>query len=145
MKTHIGDGLIYNKILIGIDESEESKKAVKRVIEIQKDFGGDTVVFHSVLHGFASRESIKEEDMKEGKKILSNVEKIFKDVNLSIETRLIEDVHPEDFIKEVVEKEKFNLVVLGNKGKHKLLRRSVIGSIPANVMNSVLCDVLVIR
>ena len=83
--------------------------------------------------------------MNQGKKILSDVEELFKDSNLKIETRLIEEVHPEDFIKDAVEKEDFNLVVLGNKGKHKLLRRAMLGSVPTKVMNSVLCDVLVVR
>jgi nucleotide-binding universal stress UspA family protein len=115
------------------------------VIEIQKDFGGHTVAFHSVLHGFSKSESVKEEDMNQGKKILSDIEKLFKDANLSIETRLIEDTHPEDFIKEAVEKEDFNIVVLGNKGKHKLLRRAVLGSVPTKVMNNVTCDILVVR
>ena len=115
------------------------------MLEIQKDFGGDIVAFHSVLHGFSKSESVKEEDMIQGKKALNDVEKLFKDENLTIETRLVEDVHPEDFIKDAVEKEGFNLVVLGNKGRHKLLRRAVLGSIPTKVMNSVLCDVLVVR
>lgn len=141
----MGDAVIYDKILIGIDESEESKKATLRVLEIQKEFGGNTVAFHSVLHGFLSRESVKEEDMNEGKKILNYVEKLFQDANLKIETRLIEDVHPEVFIKDAVERENFNLVVLGNKGKHKLLSSSLMGSIPTKVMDSVLCDVLIVR
>jgi len=83
--------------------------------------------------------------MNEGKKILSDVENLFKGADLTIETRLIEDVHPEDFIKDMVEKEEFNLVVLGNRGKHKSIRRAVLGSVPTKVMNSVLCDVLVVR
>ncbi|MFX1278741.1 MAG: universal stress protein [Promethearchaeota archaeon] len=141
----MGDAVIYDKILIGVDESEESKKATQRVLEIQNEFGGNTVAFHSVLHGFLSRESVKEEHMNEGKKILNNVEKLFQDANLKIETRLIEDVHPEVFIKNAVERENFNLVVLGNKGKHKLLSGSVMGSIPTKVMDSVLCDVLIVR
>jgi nucleotide-binding universal stress UspA family protein len=128
---------MYDKILIGMDESEEAIKAAKRVIEIKKDFGGDTVAFHSVAH--------KKEDVNQGKKILSDVEKLFRDANLTIETKLIEDVKPEEFIKDAVEKENFNLVVLGNKGKHKLLRRSALGSIPTKVMSSVSCDVLVVR
>lgn len=115
------------------------------MIEIQKEYGGDVLAFHSVLHGFSKSGSSKEKDMTQGKKALSDVEKLFKEANLTVETRLIEDVHPEDFIKDIVEKEEFNLVVLGNKGKHKLLRHAVLGSVPTKVMNSVLCDVLVVR
>ncbi|MFX1530693.1 MAG: hypothetical protein ACFFBC_06235, partial [Promethearchaeota archaeon] len=37
-------------MLIGIDESEESLKAAKRVIEIQKGYEGDIIAFHSILH-----------------------------------------------------------------------------------------------
>jgi len=126
-------------------------RAANRVIEIQKNFGGEVVVFHSVLHNLSKKspqidsDSINEDNNHEGKEILKKVEELFKKANLSAETRLILDIHPAEYIKKVVEKEGFNLVVLGSKGKHKKLKRALLGSIPSKVTNNVLCDVLVVR
>jgi len=126
-------------------------RAANRVIEIQKNFGGEVVVFHSVLHNLSKKspqidsDSISKENNHEGKEILKKVEELFKKANLSAETRLIFDIQPAEYIKKVVEKEGFNLVVLGSKGKHKKFRRALLGSIPSKVTNNVLCDVLVVR
>ncbi|MFX0083409.1 MAG: universal stress protein [Candidatus Hodarchaeota archaeon] len=130
-------------MLIGIDESEGSLKAAKRVIEIQKDYEGKIIAFHSILHRKSDSDA---KDVEEhGKKVFTEIEKLFKEASLSIETRLIVDVEPEDYIKNIVEKENINLVVLGYSGKHGILKRRLIGSIPTQVMNNVLCDVLIVK
>jgi len=126
-------------------------RAAKRAIEIQKDFGGEVVAFHSVLHNLSKKSpesdsgSIHEDKVDEGKNILYKIEELFKEVSLSVETRLILDIPPVEYIKNTVEKEGFNLVILGSKGKHKKLKRALLGSIPSKVTNNVLCDVLVVR
>ncbi len=138
-----GDKLIFDKILIGIDESEESLKAVKRVIEIQKGYEGDIIAFHSTLHRGSDSDYENIDD--HGKKVFDRIEKLFEEANLSIKTRLIQDTSPEDYIEQTVEKENVNLVVLGYSGKHGILKRRILGSIPTQVMNNALCDVLVVK
>ncbi|MFX1573729.1 MAG: universal stress protein [Promethearchaeota archaeon] len=132
-------------MLIGIDDSEESFRAVNRVIEIQENFDGEIVAFHSVAHNIAKNSTRSASDAQEGKEILNKVEKLFKKANISVETRLISDMHPEEYIKKAVENEGFNLVVLGSTGKHKKLEQVLLGSIPSKVINNVLCDVLVVK
>ncbi len=115
-------------------------RAAKRVIEIQKDSEGEIVAFHSILH----RNS--DSDIDDHKKqVFDEINKLFEEANLLIETRLILDQKPEDYIIEIVEKEKINLVVLGYSGKHGILKRRLLGSIPTEVMNNVLCDVLIVK
>ncbi|MHA2036085.1 MAG: universal stress protein [Promethearchaeota archaeon] len=130
-------------MLIGIDESEGSIKAAKRIIEIQKDSEGEIIAFHSTLHRKSDSDAKDLED--HSKKVFSEIEKLFQEANLSVETRLINDQNPEDYIKNIVEKENINLVVLGYSGKHGILKRRILGSIPTQVMNNVLCDVLVVK
>jgi nucleotide-binding universal stress UspA family protein len=130
-------------VLIGIDESEGSIKAAKRIIEIQKDSEGEIIAFHSTLHRKSDSDAKDLED--HSKKVFSEIEKLFQEANLSVETRLINDQNPEDYIKNIVEKENINLVVLGYSGKHGILKRRILGSIPTQVMNNVLCDVLVVK
>ncbi len=115
-------------------------RAAIRVIEIQKDSEGEIVAFHSILHRNSNSDIA---DHK--KKVFDEIKKLFEEVNLSIETRLILDQNPEDYIKTIVEKENFNLVVLGYSGKHGILRRRLLGSIPTEVMNNVLCDLLIVK
>ncbi|MFX1344990.1 MAG: universal stress protein [Promethearchaeota archaeon] len=134
---------MFDKILIGIDESEESLKAAKRVIEIQKGYEGDIIAFHSILHRGSESDYENVED--HGKKVFDRIEKLFKEANLSIETRLIQDKNAEDYIEQTVEKENVNLVVLGYSGKHGILKRRILGSIPTQVMNNVLCNVLIVK
>jgi nucleotide-binding universal stress UspA family protein len=111
------------------------------VIEIQKGYEGEIITFHSILH----RKSDTKDINGHGKKVFTKVEGLFEEANLSIETRLILDQNPEDYIQNVVEKEKINLVVLGYSGKHGILKRRLLGSIPTEVMNKVLCDVLIVK
>ncbi|MFX0075091.1 MAG: universal stress protein, partial [Candidatus Hermodarchaeota archaeon] len=41
---------MFKKILLGVDKSENSMKAVNKVIEIQKETNAKVVIFHSFLH-----------------------------------------------------------------------------------------------
>ena len=113
------------------------------MIEIQNDFEGKIIAFHSTLHRKSESDAVDNED--HSKKVFTQIEKLFEEANLSVETRLIVDQKPEDYIKNVVEKENINLVVLGYSGKHGIIKRRLLGSIPTQVMNSVLCDVLVVK
>jgi nucleotide-binding universal stress UspA family protein len=85
------------------------------------------------------------DDEDHAKKVFNEVQKLFEEANLSVETRLITDQEPEDYIKNIVERENFNLVVLGYSGKHGIIKRRILGSVPTQVMNNVLCDVLVVK
>ncbi|MFX1324004.1 MAG: universal stress protein [Promethearchaeota archaeon] len=143
MNLFKGDKPIFDKILIGIDDSDEAIRAVNRVIEIQKGSEGKVVAFHSVLHQLSS--SKRNNLISKGKGVLSKVGKMFKEANISFETRLIEDKDPEDYIEKIAESENFNLVVLGNAGEHKSLKTRLLGSIPTRVMNTISVDVLVVK
>jgi len=113
------------------------------VIEIQKESEGEIIAFHSTLHRKPDSDAVDNED--HAKKVFTRIEKLFEEANLSVETRLIVDQNPEDYIKKVVEKENINLVVLGYSGKHGIIKRRLLGSVPTQVMNSVLCDLLVVK
>ena len=113
------------------------------MIEIQKGYEGNVIAFHSILHRDSGSDYKDMED--HGKKVFARIEKLFEEANLSIETRLIQDKEPEDYIKDTVESENINLVVLGYSGKHGIIKRRILGSIPTQVMNNVLCDVLIVK
>lgn len=151
--------LMYKKILLAIDESENSNRAIEKVIELQKSWDCEVIMFHSIKHNnksillgsviTASSGSyyISERELKYkiGEDILLAKEKYFDKAKLLVETRLIFDDSPEEYIEKSIEKEKFDLVVIGTKGYHSKLREILLGSVAQNVVKHALCDVLIIR
>jgi len=151
---------MYKKLLLGIDDSENSRKAVDKVIEIQKESGAEVVIFHAVLHhisdlrpsfGFSPvpdgnlTYEVEHDRRKQGIKLLDDVKKKFKDSGLEVETRIIYDLGPQYYIENKVKEENFDLVVLGCKGEHSVLRRTIIGTIPDYTINHVDVDVLIAK
>lgn len=150
---------MFKKIILGVDSSVNSMKAVDKVIEIQKETNSEVVVFHSFLHHlteirptFATRGSpdtlsyeIHNDIVKEGTKLLDDVKQKFESKGLKVETRRIFDFGPEYYIEERVKEEGFDLVVLGCGGKHSKLRRTFVGTVPEYVVNNVDVDILIAK
>ena len=160
---------MYKKILIGIDNSEDSMRAVEKAIEFQKNEDSEIVVFHSIVHHFSEYLSnmetslglynappnyndsglisfqIRQSVVDEGKNLMKEVEEIFNKAGVVVETRLIFDIEPQYYIKKQVKEEEFDLVILGCKGHHSKLRRTFLGTIPEYVINNTDKDVLIIK
>ena len=151
---------MYKKILIGIDGSEAAHKALKKVIDLYKDWNCEIVVFHSIEHHmipptfslFGPKHTISDESYsmirmeyrEAGKKMMQEIKKIFEKVGIPIETRLIEDVKPEKYIIDKIKEENFDLVILGGKGHHSKIG-VLLGTVSTHVVNSADCDVLIVR
>ncbi|MFX1572954.1 MAG: universal stress protein [Promethearchaeota archaeon] len=151
---------MYKKILVGIDDSQDAMDAVKKALEFKKSENSEVIVFHSVIHhiselipnlSFTATSttsvsfSVHEDYINLGRKILKTVKKLFADDNQQVETRLIFDISPENYIIKKVEEENFDLVILGCKGKHSKIKRTFLGTIPNRVINNAACDVLIVR
>jgi nucleotide-binding universal stress UspA family protein len=151
---------MYKKILLGVDDSENAVRAANKVIEMQRLHGSKVVAFHSVIHhlseispgfGFLNGGSgvisltLHEESIRDGERVLDTVKKLFEENNAKIETRLVFDIPPEDYIKKTIEEENFDLIVLGSKGHHSKLSRALLGTIPDKVINDTVADVLIIQ
>jgi nucleotide-binding universal stress UspA family protein len=145
-----------------MDASEDAKRAAKRVLELQEPGITKVVAFHSVEHHMlppmislsygnsysipgAQLSKIREEYRKKGDEILKATEKMFKEANIEIDTRLIFDEAPEDYINHIVDEENFDLVAMGVKGDHSKLEEVFMGSVAQKVLNDVDCDVLAVR
>lgn len=149
---------IYNKILFGTDGSFHANNAAERIIEFQKGWNCEVVVFHSIKHhnlpsklhfndNILHINSRNSEELRRevGKEILEKTKKIFERAHLLIKTRLIEDKAPEEYIKKIVEVEGFDLVVLGCKGRHSKLQEILLGTVSTKILKHVLCDTLIVR
>ena len=80
-----------------------------------------------------------------GKRLLSKTKRMFGEKQLLVETRLIENEPPADYIRRVVEEEKFDLVILGSRGQHSKVKNVLLGTVSSKVSKNALCDVLIIK
>ena len=149
---------IYKKILVGIDGSDDAIRAAEKALEFQKRDNSEVVAFCSILHKLTyfnppivtpGTENVisfhlPPERITIAKNALNKVKRIFDDFNASIETRVISDKEPDHYIRDMAEKEGFDLVILGCRGEHSKISR-VIGTITEKVINDAPCDVLIIR
>ncbi|MFX0081136.1 MAG: universal stress protein [Candidatus Hodarchaeota archaeon] len=155
-------GFIYRKILFTIDDSKNSERAFKRVFELQSKLDCKIVIVHSVKHYkfpllampivpssygsfYVSERELLEETIQEGEQLLLKVQNSFNRENLSVETRLIKEDHPEDYILRIVEDEKFDFVVIGAKGVHSKLKQKLIGLVAKTIVKHASCHVLIVR
>lgn len=157
---------MFNKILLAVDRSDDAQRAVEKVIELQKKHGSQVVIFHSIEHKMIPNEfilsvpynndysytlpipdyyNIREEYIRSGKNLLREVEERFKKEQLKVETRLIENKEPANYIVDITKSEKFDLVVLGCKGEHSKLRPIWLGTVAQKVLNEAHSDVYVVR
>ena len=149
---------IYNKILLAIDGSYHSNNATEQVIEFQKCWNCNVVIFHSIKHHKLPKSlypdailpveiyrNIEEVSKKAGELLLEKTKKVFDKAQYPAETRLIEDDSPEEYITRIVEKENFDLVVLGSKGHHSKIKEVVMGTVSTKVVKNAPCDVLVVK
>ncbi|MFW9940403.1 MAG: universal stress protein [Candidatus Thorarchaeota archaeon] len=150
--------IIYKKILLAIDESVQSTRAIEKVIDFQKGWDCKVVLLHSVKHDKIPTDlfpisfvppkihrNLEEFSKKVGERFLKERKEIFSKAGLSIKTRLIEDEEPEVYIKKIVEQENFDLVVLGSNGEHSKLKEILLRKVSKEDMKNSPYDVLIVN
>lgn len=80
-----------------------------------------------------------------GENILNEKKAIFDEVQIPAKTHLVTKDYPEEYIRRMVKKKKFDLVVVGIKGIHSKISQIFLGSVAEDVVKNAPCDVLVIR
>ncbi|MBD3194444.1 MAG: hypothetical protein GF317_05265 [Candidatus Lokiarchaeota archaeon] len=149
-----------------MDGSEDAKRAAQKAIDINKLSSAETIAFHSIEHHLIPQQiplsvpinntysyaipepnyqEIRDAYISRGKKILAETKDRFEKDGIPIETRLILDKNPFEYIKEIVQEENFDLVILGCKGTHSKMEEIFLGSVAQKVVNRIPVDVLVIR
>jgi nucleotide-binding universal stress UspA family protein len=159
---------MYKKILLATDGSENSIAATKRVIELAKESKAEVAFFYSENHhpidqeitmpfpksvfGFTSYmipsddyRKIKESLKAFGERIIRETQMLFENAGIPAKGELIVDRDPADYAKMAVEKDHYDLVVVGCKGHHSRLRKALIGTVAEKISNEVGCDVLIVR
>ena len=122
------------RILVGYDDSLQSKKALKEAITIAKHFSG----FIKVVNVYKkSIEKKAETSIIEAKENLEK-EEVAHDVSLILGS------NPSKALEIIAKQENFDLIVIGNRGLGSKVSM-LLGSVSKQVVSNAYCNVLVVK
>jgi nucleotide-binding universal stress UspA family protein len=139
---------MFEKILVPLDGSENSIKALEVAVQIALKFNGKITLIHVYsLGGFSFRAMPNKEFIeairKDGVDILADGEKRAKAEGVHVETVLLEG-HIVGQIIKVCREGKFDLIVMGARGLSKI-EELVLGSVSDGVTRHACCPILVVK
>ena len=140
------------KILITTDGSENATKALLKakkyasaldanvtVLNVVKD----TMVNQYTTLDFTTSEEVEKDLKRIGQEILNDVLKLFEGFKGKIDVKLERGDPSEAIIKEV-EKEDYDLVIMGSRGVGTF-SRTMLGSVSTKVLNHIKTEILIVK
>jgi len=154
---------MFNNILVAVDGSEHSKKALNYALELAEKFDGKITLIHvystvvpivpsgDVLSSptltpqasAALAAKMAEEVKQRGTRILNEAELIVKERGVSVEKVLREG----DAVREIAaaaQEGRFDLVVVGHRGWSKL-KELFLGAVSEGVSHKAPCPVMIVK
>ena len=110
------------------------------LIPVPSPFGSSSYMMPPIFY-----QKLEQEYREHGEQILRKVKELFDKENVPIETRLIDDQTPAEYIIKVNEHEKFDLIALGCKGEHSKLEELLLGTVAYDILNKIDSDILIVR
>lgn len=131
------------RILIAVDNTEDSKKAVRKGIFLAKLLGIKVkIITVNDTHHFISSVVIEEKLKKEATAFLEDFKKIAKDFGVKIETQLIVGNPAEEIVKFA---KKDDLIIIAYHDKTKGIDKIMEKSVCRDVVRNAPCSVLVVK
>ena len=140
---------MYSTIVVGYDESESSKAALKEASLRVKNRNGKLYLVHAVYFDkeeFAILPSQMEKRFEMGTRVCKTAKQELQSqvgLNGSVESFVCEGEPPEVLI-DIAQGKKADLIALGTYGR-KGLKRLLMGSVTSQVILDAPCDVLVVK
>ena len=153
---------LFEKILVPLDGSEPSLKALDIAVEIAAKFGGGLTLIHAYsvasMTGFLPEPSatvgvpvmsasdiskLAESAREAGKRILDEGKKRIKASGVEVNT-LLEEGHAVHEIIRAVKEGKFELIVMGARGLSHI-RELLLGGVSDAIMHHAVCPVLIVK
>lgn len=154
---------MFQKILVAVDGSEYSKRAVNYAVELAKKFQGSITLIHvysvavpvvtsmdtmsgpSITPPVSSEMAAKitEQAENRGKRILDEAEELVKSRGVSVEKVLVEG----DAVREITalaQEKKADLIVAGHRGLSRL-KEMLLGSVSEGLSHKATCPVLIVK
>jgi len=137
----------YKKILVPLDGSAYSEKALKRACEFVKIFGSELfliyVVEKSIPVNLLDRKEYLRMLQKFGTKILDNSKVMLSKKGITAKI-ILKEGNIVSEIEKVAKKEKCDLIIVGNKGLGAVTR-FLLGSVSNKLSQSSPCSVLIVK
>lgn len=136
------------KILVPLDESQNSIRGLKHAITLAKQTGRSIIGLHvmpvylmtAVHRGFG----VKNEMVKEGKSVMKKARQLVQKNNIQFEEKLVDGVPGVDIVNFAhSKKNKIDLIVIGSSSKGTS-KEKYFGSVSNHVLNKSKIPVLVI-
>jgi nucleotide-binding universal stress UspA family protein len=147
-KRHITKAKDFQRIVLPVDGSDGSIRAVEKALSLAKETGVDVTALHVMEFPYVASvdlsytyPDIMEKIKKEGKTVLDEVKKQGSEMGVQVKTKLVEGIPDDQIIKEA---KKDDLIVMGCKGK-TALNRILMGSVCEKVLHHSKSPVMVIR
>lgn len=138
----------FRRILVPLDGSEHSMKALETAVQIALKFGGRITLVHVYqVGGFAISPTPVNEFIeairKMGVNILEDGEKRVKSRGVEVEKLLVEG-RPVDQIIRTCREGRFDMIVMGARGLSRM-KEIILGSVSEGVVRHASCPVLVVK
>jgi nucleotide-binding universal stress UspA family protein len=137
------------KILVPIDGSPNSVRGLEKAIEFARSDNSSIILLHIVtlppVHVLGhSKDKVKMSLAKKAQPFLQDAEDRCLNQNISFTTKIIYGYDPAYDIEQFVKKSKYDMVVIGAKGKSSL-KRLFLGSVSSYLVQTLKIPVTVIK
>ena len=137
----------FKKILVPIDGSKYSQKALQKAVEIAGEFDSKIILIYviekSMPLNLLDRSEYLKINRKFGKKTLDKAESYLSEQEIRFNSILKEGNIVKE-IEKVAKKEKCSLVIVGNKGLGSVTR-ILLGSVSSKLAQTSRCSVLIVK
>ena len=139
---------LFEKILVPLDGSECSMRALENVIQIAKKFNGKITLIHvysvsACKHASIYFDKCIQSIRKVGADILADGEKRVKAEGVQVKT-LLKEGHIVEEILKAAREGNFNLIVMGARGMSRI-KEILMGSVSDGVTRHAPCPVLLVK
>jgi nucleotide-binding universal stress UspA family protein len=138
--------VVFNKVLVAVDGSDESKRAAGVAEELARQFGSSVVVVHVVGIFYSGAATWSPEWSPALEELLHQIVDRMKAAGLAAHVLLGDAPHGHvgKAIAELAAEQGADLVVLGSTGRSQLAGL-VLGSVSSRVIHFATCPVLVVK
>lgn len=142
--------MLFSKILVPIDGSDNSFRALDAALLLSEKLGAKVTAVHvmedvPVLHIESEKllRKLLEDYKKENQLILTKCSEIANNKGIKIETKLLQG-NPSSVIIDYCENEKQDIIIMGSRGMGKF-KELVLGSVSNKVLHHSSCPVMIVR
>lgn len=140
----------YKTILVPVDGSDASLKALDRAIELTKFYSSKLIIAHvidvrSYSLAIAYREPLEQYAEDNAKKILTDAENRAKEAGLTDIATIKKEGSPRSAIaKKIAPEVNADLIVMGATG-YGMVERMFVGSVSESTVRHSHCDIMIVR